>query len=263
VPGKVPAALGAKVYFVSCGPGDPDLLTIAGLKAIRESVAILAPALFVDTFSGFLEGKEVASPFTMDYDTLVKWIEERLLLGSVSFLVPGDFSTFSPFQSFVSCFKDRSTVIPGVGAHSAAAAILKKTWDMAGVAHCTVVTSPRAITKSGRVRLSDYGGPGKTLILYMINLPLEELVSELLNSYPPSTGIAILERIGADGETVTQGTLGDIASKVGDRDPFNIGSVSAEPSLALVIVGDVLEADETRDEWNYRYEKLWKPRNMR
>jgi precorrin-4/cobalt-precorrin-4 C11-methyltransferase len=97
----------------------------------------------------------------------------------------------------------------------------------------------------------------------MVNIPLAELVLELGHSYPSTAGIAILERIATSGEVVTRGTLGDIVEKVGNRDPFNIGSTSSEPSLALVVVGEILNADETKDEWNYRYEKLWKPRNMR
>ncbi len=252
-----------RLYFVSCGPGDPGLLTLAGLKAIEESPFILSPALYMETFAQLLEGKEVESPFTMNFADASRWIEARLQKGSVAFLVPGDFSTFSPFQSFITRFSDISEVIPGVGAHSAAAAVLKRAFDMPRVAHCTVVTSPRAITQSGRVDLREYGGPGKTLILYMVNKKIDELVADLLAVYPPHTPIAILEKIACPDQIVAKGTLSTIADILGDRDPFNVGSASSEPSLALVVVGDAIGADEPPESWDYRYENLWKPRAMR
>ena len=75
----------------------------------------------------------------------------------MALLVPGDFATFCPFQSYVAQYAERSVVIPGVGAHSAAAALLKRTFDSPGVAHATVVTSPKAITRDGGegVKLED------------------------------------------------------------------------------------------------------------
>ena len=139
----------APVYFVSCGPGSPEFLTVAGLRAIERSRSVLAPEHYAEAFRDLLAGKEVASPFLMKHDEVASWVESRLSLGPVAFLVPGDFSTFCPFQSFVSRFRPHSRVIPGVSAHVAAAALVGKTFDMPGVAHCTVVTSPKAYARDG------------------------------------------------------------------------------------------------------------------
>ncbi|PLX42538.1 MAG: hypothetical protein C0608_02620 [Deltaproteobacteria bacterium] len=251
------------LYFISCGPGDPDLITVGGLRAIEQSIALLAPKVYEEGFSAYLSGKEVESPFTMDHQTVVDWVDSRLKRGPVAFLLPGDFSTFSPFHSFVEHFFDRAVVIPGVSAHAAAAALLKRSWDIAGVAHTAIITSPRAITRDGRVSLREYGGEGNTLILYMLNLPIGELVTELLHAYTPETPIAILENIACPGERVTLGTLDDIEARLDGRDPFGVGSTSSEPTLALVVVGGALVSGEKPDMWDYRYEKLWKPREMK
>lgn len=252
-----------RLYLISSGPGDPELLTVAGSRALARSGSVLAAGLFVETFSELLEGKEVVSPFTMCHADLTAWIEERLASTSVALLVPGDFSTFSPFQPIAAHFGDRSTVIPGVGSHSVAAAMVKHTFDQPGIAHATVHTSPRAFAKDDKsLNLCDFGAPGRTLVLYMLNSEVGELASELMEVYPPETPIAIFERLGCPDATVTKTSLDRIEEAVGDRDPFGVRSKSSEPALALVVVGFALDADESPEWWDYRYEKIWKPREM-
>jgi precorrin-4/cobalt-precorrin-4 C11-methyltransferase len=248
---------------VAAGPGDPGLLTLAGHAALGRSRFVLAPATFQRSFAALLAGKEVESPFQMDHATVVAWVEDRLPQGGVSFLVPGDFASFSPFQSFVAHFGDRARVVPGVGAHAAAAALLRKTFDLPAVAHATVLTSPRAFTATGRVRVGDYARPGHTLVVYMNDLPLPRLVADLREGFGRDVPVAILEEISCAGERVTRGTLDTICDLVGDRDPFGVDSLSPEPTLALVVAGEALGADEAPSWWDRRHEKIWKPRGVR
>jgi precorrin-4/cobalt-precorrin-4 C11-methyltransferase len=225
---------------------------------------VLAPAAFQKSFQRLLEGKEVESPFQMNHEAVVSWVDTRLPRGSVAFLMPGDFSSFCPFQSFVAHFGHRARVLPGVGAHAAAAALLGKTFDLPGLAHATVLTSSRAFARSGgRVRLRDYARPGHTLVLYMNDLPLTEFVAELRAGFQADVAIAILENLSCPDERVTRATLDTICDVMGDRDPFGIGSAAPEPSLALAVVGEVLTADEDPSWWDRRYAKVWKPRGMK
>jgi precorrin-4/cobalt-precorrin-4 C11-methyltransferase len=199
----------------------------------------------------------------MDHRTLVAWVDARLGRGSVAFLLPGDFGSFCPFQSFVAHFGERCWVTPGVGAHAAAAALLRRTFDLPGVAHATVLTSPRAFTVKGRVELRDYAKPGHTLILYMNDIPLPKLADELRLGFGRDVPIAVLEEVSCPGERVTVGTLATICDRVGARDPFGIDSGDPEPTLALVVAGEALGADEAPGWWDRRYEKIWKPRGVR
>jgi len=253
-----------RVLFVGAGPGHPGLLTVAGAAALRRSPSVLAPAAFQESFAARLRGKEVESPFQFAHADLVAWVEQRLPRGPVAFLVPGDFSSFCPFQSFVAHFGERAQVFPGVGAHAVAAALLKKTFDMPGVAHATVLTSPRAYARSGdKVRLRDYARPGHTLVVYMNDLPLGDLVGELRLGFGSDVPIALLERVSCPDEVITVGTLDTIVARVGARDPFHLEAPGAEPALALVIAGDVLARDEEPAWWDRRYERIWKPRGVR
>lgn len=250
------------VYFISGGPGDPGYLTLAGLAALRECPFVLAPAQYMRTFSEFLIGKEVESPFRMDRKTLVEWVEERLPKGPVAFLAPGDFSVFCPFQSFAAQFGERSKVIAGVSAHVAAMGLIAKSMDVPGVAHAAVLTSPRAHKRDGNSTLADLAGPGRTLVLYMNDSPIGELAASLIPPYTKDTPIAVFENVGCEGETVTISTLGGVEDDFKGRDPFGLESRSPEPALALVVVGDAVTTDEPPQWWDHRYEKIWKPRNM-
>ena len=252
------------VLFIGAGPGDPGLLTVAGAEALRRSPSVLAPASFQESFGSLLRGKEVESPFQFTHADLVAWVEERLSLGPVAVLVPGDFSSFCPFQSFVAHFGERAQVLPGVGAHAAAAAVLKRTFDIPGIAHATVLTSPRAYARGGaKVRLRDYAVPGHTLLIYMNDLPLAELAGELREGFGEDVPIALIEKVSCPDERVTVATLETIEEKVGARDPFSLGTSGSESALALVVAGDALCTDEEPEWWDCRYERVWKPRGVR
>jgi precorrin-4/cobalt-precorrin-4 C11-methyltransferase len=264
LPGSSAAEEPTRLYLISSGPGDPELLTVAGDRALKRSGAVLAAGLYLESFSDLLHGKEIASPFTMNHATLTAWIAERLEHTSVAVLVPGDFATFSPFQPLAAHFGERSHVIPGVGSFSVASAMIKHTFDQPGVSHATVHTSPRAFGRDDKsLKMSDFGSPGRTLVLYMLNSEVSELAEELMECYPPETPIAIFERLGCPDAMVTRATLAKIDEEVGDRDPFGVRGKSNEPALALVVVGFALEANESPEWWDYRYEKVWKPREMK
>lgn len=252
-----------RLYFVSSGPGDPELITVKGQAILSRCPFVLAPAQYVESFRDLLVGKEVATPFDMDRPALVAWIEERLARGPVAVIVPGDFSLFNPFQSFAADFKGRCEVVPGVSAHVAAMALLAKSLDVPEVAYASIVTSPRAYARDGHANFAAVGGSGKTLVLYMNDRPIAQLALELMEAYAPETPIAIFENVGNAGETKTVATLATIEAALGGRDPFGIGSDSPEPTLALIVVGEAVATDEAPRWWTHRYEKVWKPRGMR
>lgn len=254
---------GNLLYFVSSGPGDPGLVTLRGLEVIRKCPFILAPAQYGESFSEHLADKEVQSPFVLSRAELVAWVEERLPRGPVALMVPGDFSLFNPFQSFVADFKGRCEVVPGVSAHVAGMALIAKSLDIPQVSYASVVTSPRAYARDGHADFREVAGKGKTLVLYMNDRPVDKLAEELMSAYPPETPIAVFEEIGGPKEKVTVATLETVADAFAGRDPFGIGSESPEPTLALVVVGDAVSTDEAPGWWEHRLEKIWKPRGMR
>jgi precorrin-4/cobalt-precorrin-4 C11-methyltransferase len=94
-----------------------------------------------------------------------------------------------------------------------------------------------------------------TMVLYMNNRPLDQLADELGEGFGPDTPVAVVSRIGLDGEEIYRGTLDTISYVVGEDDIF--GLVSGNPSLAIVLVGDVLETSSDPAFWDKRKKKFW------
>ncbi len=250
-----------RAYFLGAGPGDPDLLTLRAARLLADCAVVYAPTPFEETFAAHLEHKTVLVPFNYYFRELLDLVDLQLESGSVAFLVPGDLTFYSPFQSLVDALGDRAVVVPGVGTANAAAAHLKKTLDLPAVCNRAILASPRTLGDTpGAPTMGELAAPGVTLLIYMNNIPLPELAAQLRTGYGRSVPIAILHRLGLPGEEVVQGTLDDIVGKVGDRDFFNLAGPDRRPALTLVLVGESLAAVTDGRWWDHRREHIWKLR---
>lgn len=133
-----------KLYCVGIGPGDPELITVKAVKALRSADVIAVP----ETKNGvsaaykiagrYIRGKEilhVTLQMTKDYPTLEQnysrisgSIEEVLQSGkTVAFITLGDpsiYSTCMKINHIVSGHGYDTAIIPGVPSFCAAAASL-------------------------------------------------------------------------------------------------------------------------------------------
>lgn len=250
-----------RVYFLGAGPGDPELLTLRAARLLGECPVVYAPEPFEQTFAAHLMGKTTLIPFNYYFNELLELIELQLKSGPVAFLVPGDLTFYSPFQSLVDALGTRAVVVPGVGTANAAAARLKKTLDLPAVCNRAILASPRTLGDGpGVPTMRDLASPGVALLIYMNNIPLAELVEQLRAGYGRSVPIAILHRLDLPGEVVVQGTLDDIVAKVGGRDFFNLAGPDRRPALTLVLVGESLDARTDGSWWDHRRDHIWKTR---
>jgi len=249
-----------RISFIGAGPGDPGLLTRRGAERLAAAATVYAPPPFGEVFAEDLLGKTLRNPFDFDFQPLVDQIGADLQFAPVVVLVPGDLTFYAPFQALVSALESCAEVIPGVGTVNAAAAHLKRTLDLPGVSSRTLLASPRTLGDHPEApRLEDLAGPGTTLILYMNNRPLPELVAELERAYGSrEIPVALLHRLGLDGERVVQGTLSTIVVAAGDFDWFNLQGEDRRPALTLVVVGEALTASIDGRWWDYRREHIWK-----
>jgi len=244
------------VYFIGAGPGHTKYLTMEGKGALQKCGLVYAMEPYPETFAGLLSGKIVRDPFERMFEELIGEVQDASRSAPVGFLVPGDMTVFSPFLPLVEHFSERSQVIAGVGTLNAAAALLRRTLDMPGVSHSIVLTSPKHLDKADDSwDLSRLAAAGGTMVLYMNNIPLDQLAGELSAGFEPDTPVAIAARLGMAGETVYRCTLSTMAETVGEDDIF--GFVSGDPSLAVIIVGGVLDARSDPASWDKRKKKFW------
>ena len=249
-------------YFLGAGPGDPELLTRRADRLLRECQVVYVSPLYDQTFGELLAGKELFIPFEYYFADLTAMIREQLTKGPVAFLVPGDMTFYSPFQALVDALGDLAVVVPGVGSANAASALLKKTLDLPGVSSRTVLTSPRTLGEvPGAPSMRDIAAPGVTLLIYMNNLPLADLVDQLRQGYGKDVPIALAHRVGLPDEEMVLATLDSILDKVGSRDFFNLDNSSRRPTLTLLLVGESLTAQADSSWWDYRRDHIWKFRD--
>jgi len=248
-----------RVYFIGAGPGSADHLTLLGARALQECATVFAPLPFETTFIELLSGKEILIPFLYNFQDLLDTIYARLATTSVAFLVPGDLTFYSPFQAFIDLLGPLAVVIPGVGTVNVASARLKKTLDLPGVCNRTILASPRTLGNGPNApSLAQLAAPGVTLIIYMNNLPLPQLVDELKSGYGTDVPISLLHRLDLADEKIITATLDTIVQEVGDNDYFNLSGLSNRPALTLLVVGETLAATVDGSWWNFRHETLWR-----
>lgn len=250
------------VYFIGAGPGDPDLLTRRGERLLDSCRTVYVPPLYDQTFAELLAGKQTLVPFDHYFDELLAMIDRQRQQAPVGFLVPGDLTFYSPFQALVDALGADAEVIPGVGAANAASARIKKTLDLPGVCNRAVLASPRTLGDGPEApTMGDLAEPGVSLLIYMNNLPLAELVAQLRQGYGQDVPIVLAHRLGLPGEELVRGTLDDIVTKVEGRDFFNLEGEDRRPALTLVLVGESLAATADRSWWDYRRDHIWKHRS--
>jgi precorrin-4/cobalt-precorrin-4 C11-methyltransferase len=248
-----------RVYFLGAGPGDPELLTRRAEHLLHDCPVVYVPPLYEQTFAELLRGKQLFVPFEYYFADLVAMIREQLQNNPVAFLVPGDLTFYSPFQALVDELHDLAVVVPGVGTANAASALLKKTLHLPGVCTRAILASPRTLGDGPDApTMTDLVAPGATLVIYMNNLPLAELVAQLRRGYGQDVPIVLAHRIGLPEEEIIVATLDTIVQRVGSRDYFNLEGTNPRPALTLVLVGESLAADADQKWWDYRRDHVWK-----
>lgn len=250
-----------RIYFIGAGPGDPQLLTLQGDAALRGAAVVYLPLPYDETFAAFLTGKQVLVPFDYGFKELIALIEQQLETSSVAFLLPGDLTFYSPFQGLIDYFGARAEVLAGVGVANAASARLKKTLDLPSVCNRTLIVSPKTMgDKHGSPKLEDLAAPGVSLLIYMNNLPLSELVLKLRKGYGENVPIALLHRLGLPGEKIIEATLDTVVDACQGHDYFYLDDQAKKPALTLVVVGETLQAEVDGRWWDHRRETMWKQR---
>ena len=133
-----------KLYGVSVGPGDPELLTLKAIRAIKEADVVAVPDIghkrqtAYTIAEEYLQGKELfdcSTPMTRDaqvrqaaYAENARVICEHLAAGrNVAYLCLGDigvYASFAPVNEQVRAAGYDVCIVPGVTSFSASAARL-------------------------------------------------------------------------------------------------------------------------------------------
>jgi precorrin-2/cobalt-factor-2 C20-methyltransferase len=213
VPSTSSASTAPTLFGVSVGPGDPELMTLAAIRAIRSSDVVAYPLTgsgrrAADVARAYLEGKErLEVPMPMGataeerdhaYERAAERVMEHLRAGSsVAWLVLGDVSLYSTFCHLTRRLVEGAhaiEVVPGVTSMCAAAARLQVP---------LAVGDERLLVTTAADALADptvLSSPGTRVVL-KVGRHLEGL-KEGLRSLGPDVTASLAERVGLEGESV-------------------------------------------------------------
>ena len=243
-----------RLYLVSVGVGDSDLITLRAIETIAKSDVIICREETQEQFAAYLEGKELVDiskagwrtygkdcPPMEDSEARAKWEHDRKSRGqlileirsaidagkTVAVLGSGDLLLYGgPYRWYLKEFADlQPRLIPGVSCFNAANAALGTDVAAGKETRGVVLTTIREVEKLSQ------GHP--TMVIFTMFTKFEDLVAKLRTLYPSETPIAIVFYAGyKEKERVVQGTLDTILDQVrGEKFPFE----------HLVYVGDFLK----------------------
>jgi len=215
------------VSFVGAGPGDPELITLKGLRRLREAEVVLhdrlIPTSLLDEVSssatvidvGKTPGRPCMGQGQINW-LLVDWARRR---EHVVRLKGGDPAVFGRLSEEIEAVRSAGIafeIIPGVTAGTAAAARLGISLTERGSAS-TVVFATGTDQTGHRPSALDWDVLARaegTLVFYMSVGALDSITASLTSlGRDPREPAILVEQAGVAGERVIAARLGEIAAE--------------------------------------------------
>ena len=239
----------SKVYFVGCGPGDPDLITIKAKKLIQKAdVVVYSGSLIPPKIIKFCKKGKLHDASKLVREEIFELLKKNAKKGKVVVrLHDGDPSIYGAIREQIDNLRKigiRSEIIPGVTSFLASAAALETQLTLPGVTQTIILTRAEKRTKvPKREKISELAKHKATMIFYLSVQLLSEIVKELIaGGYSKSTPAAVVYRASWDDQKVITGTLGSITKKV-QKEKIT--------RTAIVMIGDVIKPK------TYEYSRLY------
>ena len=239
----------SKVFFVGCGPGDPELITVKAKKLIQKAdVIVYSGSLIPEPILKLCKKGKLYDAAKLVREEIFNLLyknakKDKLVIR----LHDGDPSIYGAIKEQIDNLEKKgikSIVVPGITAFLASAAALGTQLTLPGVTQTIIVTRAESRTKvPKREKISELAKHKATLIFYLSVHLLSKLVKEaILGGYKKSTPVAVVYRASWDDQKIIKGTLKDITKKIQDEKITR---------TAIVIISDVIEPE------SYEYSKLY------
>ena len=210
-----------KVVFVGAGPGDPDLLTAKGHRALAQAdVIVYAGSLIPDEIILLASPTAVyCNSAHLTLDEIMNRMTKAVRAGQrVVRLQSGDTSLYSAVQEQMTLLDEAGIdyeVIPGISSFQAAAAALKSELTLPDVVQTVILTRAEGQTPmpAGEA-LADLARHQATLCIFLSASLVQDVQAQLLTAYPPETPTAILYRVSWPDQKIVITQLDHLADEV-------------------------------------------------
>lgn len=227
------------VHFVGAGPGAEDLLTLRAARVLAEAELVLYPGTYVEAvLTHCQESAQLIDTARLDLDQITEHLVEAARAGKhVVRLTSGDPSLYSALHEQsrrLDAAEVAWTVVPGVPAYAAAAALVGSELTVPLVTQSVVLTRTQARSSAmpDGESLSAFAATGATLCLHLAITKVRPLAAELAEEYGPDCPVVIAYRATQPGELVLRGTLADIADAVEKAELRQAAVILIGPALA-------------------------------
>lgn len=209
------------VSFVGAGPGDPELLTIKGRKAIEQAGLVLyAGSLVSPAVAACAKtGARVADSAPLTLAECHALVRAAALAGeNVARVHTGDPSLYGALREQTALLDQDGIpwrVIPGVTAACAAAAAAGVTFTVPEATQSLIISRLEGRTPvPQRERLAALAAHKTSLAVYLSAHSAQGLQEELSRSLPPETPVLCASRVGWPDEKLIWSSLGELAGCV-------------------------------------------------
>ncbi|MEA2099410.1 MAG: cobalt-precorrin-4/precorrin-4 C(11)-methyltransferase [Campylobacterota bacterium] len=233
------------IYFIGAGCGDPDLITVKGMKILQIADAVL--------YTGSLVPKEVLTWCKSDaliqdsqgmkYPEIFEFLttHKDKIVARVHTGDPSIFSTIAKQIEFLNSQNIEYKVIPGVSAAFGAASSLGIEYTIPGVSQSIVLSRVEGKTPNPEKLKNILALKNSSLVFYLSILLLKKLKKEALEmGYSPDTPCWVVEKATWEDEAIYKGTISDIENQV-----------SHIKGIALILFGDFLHQKESEQSHLY------------
>ena len=227
------------VIFLGAGPGDPELITVKGAKALSSAdVVIYAGSLVNPALLGLCkEGCTIYNSAEMTMEQVIDRMVEAHEKGQALIrLHTGDPSLYGAIREQMDALKSMDipyTLIPGVSSFSGAAAAAEAEYTLPGVSQSVIITrlaGRTPVPEAEQLRL--LAAHGCTMVIFLSAGMLDRVQEELLaGAYTKTTPAALVYKATWPEEKVVRCPLGRLAET---------GRTYHITNTALVLVGGFL-----------------------
>ena len=239
----------SKVYFVGCGPGDPELITIKAKKLVQKAdVLVYSGSLIPPEILKFnKKGKKIDAAKLVREEIFELLLQNSKKGKTVVRLHDGDPAIYGAIREQIDNLQTKgiqSAVVPGVTSFLASASALGTQLTLPGVTQTMIITRAESRTKvPKREQISELAKHQSTLIFYLSVHLLTKITKEAIaGGYKKTTPVAVVYKASRKDQKIVLGTLADITKKV---------KAEKITMTAIVIIGDVIKPK------TYEYSKLY------
>lgn len=239
-----------QVYFIGAGPGDPELITIKGTRAIEKAgIVIYAGSLVNPEILRYAKPEaEIFNSASMDLVEVLEVMERGVREGKIIARVhTGDPAIYGAIQEQMDALTERGItfeVIPGVSSFLGVAAALQQEYTLPDVTQTVILTRMEGRTPvPEKEKLAELAKHSATMCIFLSVHAIADVVAELCQGYAGDTPVAVVQKATWPDQKIIRGTLADIAGKVQAAD---IGKT------AMIVISNVFRGQ-------YEKSKLYDP----